>query len=106
VAVPTDPRLQIPFVPAYWERLWSDSAFQNDLQCRWRELRRGPLRETALHAMLDGWVTTLLPAQPRDAAVWGNPPANAYAGEVATLKAFLSARATWMDANLPGRCVE
>jgi len=102
--VPSYPGLKVPYVPAYWERLWTDPAFRQDLRCRWQELRKGPLQEASLNAMIDGWVEQLKLAQPRDAAVWGNPPANAYLGEVESLQAFLAKRLAWMDANLPGRC--
>ncbi len=104
VRVPSDPRREAPYVPVHWERLWTDTAFQQDLRCRWQDLREGPLQLSALHSMIDGWVEQLADAQPRDAAVWGNPPANAYAGEVESLKAFIGKRLVWMDANLPGRC--
>ncbi len=99
-----DSSLQVPFVPEYWERLWTDPAFRQDLRCRWQELRNGPLRDSALNAMIGGWAEQLATAQPRDGAVWGNPPANAYAGEVESLKEFVGKRLAWMDANLPGRC--
>jgi hypothetical protein len=94
----------VPFVPGYWERLWTDPAFHRDLRCRWQELRRGPLQIGIVSAMIDGWAEQLAAAQPRDGALWGNPPANAYAGEVESLKQFLAKRLTWMDANLPGTC--
>ena len=99
-----DPPRQLPYVPAHWERLWTDPAFHQDLRCRWQELRQGPLQMRTLHAMIDGWADELTEAQPRDASVWGNPPANAYAGEVESLKDFLVKRVAWMDSNLPGRC--
>jgi hypothetical protein len=99
-----DPPREQPYVPAHWERLWADPAFHRDLRCRWQELRKGPLQMSAVNAMIDRWVEELAAAQPRDAAVWGNPPANAYVGEVLSLKDFLGKRVTWMDANLPGRC--
>ena len=104
VRVSYDPPGLQPYVPQHWERLWADPAFHRDLTCRWQELRRGPLQLTTLTASIDAWVQELLPAQPRDAAVWGNPPANAYFGEVISLKEFLEKRLAWMDANLPGTC--
>jgi hypothetical protein len=99
-----DPPGQVPFVPAYWERLWTDPAFHQDLRCRWRDLRRGALHLDALNLLIDGWAGQLALAQPRDAARWGNPPANAYADEIRQLKEFLRRRVAWMDAHLPGAC--
>jgi hypothetical protein len=100
-----DPPGELPYVPPHWERLWADPAFHQDLRCRWQELRKGPLQMSAISAMMDGWVEELKDAQPRDAAVWGNPPADAYLGEVADLRDFLGKRLAWMDANLPGQCI-
>jgi hypothetical protein len=102
--VPYDPPRDVPYVPEYWERLWADPAFHRDLRCRWQELRQGPLELGRVHTMIDRWATQLTAAQPRDAALWGNPPANAYQGEVDMLKQFLGTRMAWMDTNLPGRC--
>jgi hypothetical protein len=102
--VPYDPPKQVPYVPRYWERLWTDPAFQQDLQCRWRELRKGPLHVDALNRQIDGWLEQLAVALPRDAALWPALPKNSYSGGEASLKEFLGKRIAWMDANLPGRC--
>jgi hypothetical protein len=100
-----DPPGRQPYVPEFWQKLWSDPAFQHDVRCRWDELRKGPLTWPRISARIDGWATQLATsAQPRDGALWGHPPPNAFAGEVDTLKSFLSKRLQWMDANLPGAC--
>jgi hypothetical protein len=99
-----DPPGKIPYVPEYWERLWTDEAFQRDLKCRWQELRNGPLRDDALNGMIDGWLDELSVALPRDAARWSELPKNAYSGGEESLKNFLGKRLAWMDANLPGTC--
>jgi hypothetical protein len=95
---------KVPYVPEYWERLWTDPAFQRDLKCRWQELRKGPLQIANLDAMIDSWMDQLAVALPRDHARWPALPKNSYHGGDQTLKTFLRTRLTWMDANLPGQC--
>ncbi len=102
--VPYSPPGKLPYVPAYWERLWSDSAFQQDVRCRWQELRRGPLALAQVNAQIDAWAEQLAGAQPRDGALWGNPPANEFGNEVRMLKEFIANRIAFMDASLPGKC--
>jgi len=102
--VPYDPPRENPYVPQYWERLWADPAFHQDLQCRWQELREGPLRLETLNARIDQWLQQLAVAMPRDAARWRDLPKNAHTGGEESLKTFLAQRVAWMDANLPGRC--
>jgi hypothetical protein len=100
--VPYNPPGRTPFVPAYWERLWTDPAFHADLRCRWQELRAGPLQLQNVTAKIDAWEATLALAQPRNDAAWGKT--GNYHAQVADLKSWLSARLAWMDANLPGSC--
>jgi len=99
-----DPPREVPYVPEYWERLWTDPAFHRLLRCRWQELRKGPLRVETLNAMIDRWVEQLAVARPRDAALWSALPKDGYQGGDEALKAFLGERLAWMDANLPGTC--
>jgi hypothetical protein len=100
--VPYNPPGKVPFVPAYWERLWTDPAFHRDVRCRWQMLRAGPLRLQHMVAKIDAWAASLALAQPRDAEAWGK--AGNYREQVAGLKAWLSERLTWLDGNLPGSC--
>jgi len=100
--VPYSPPGKVPFVSGYWERLWTDPGFHVDLRCRWQTLRGGPLQLQNMEAMIDGWAASLALAQPRDAEAWGKPAD--YRQQVAELKAWLSERLMWMDANLPGTC--
>jgi hypothetical protein len=102
--VPYDPPGRVLYVPEYWERLWSDPGFRQDLKCRWQELRTGPLRLDALNASIDGWTNQLAAALSRDAARWNEARKNSHQGAAESLKEFLATRITWMDANLPGRC--
>jgi hypothetical protein len=101
--VPYNPPGRVPFVPGYWERLWTDPAFHVDMRCRWQALRAGPLRLENMVEKIDAWAAALALAQPRNAAAWGGPAD--YREQVAGLKTWLSDRLTWMDANLPGTCL-
>jgi len=102
--VALDPGREAPYVPEFWERLWTDPGFHQALRCRWHELRQGPLRLPGVHGLIDGWVEQLQPVLARDAALWPDLPKNAWTGGADSLKMFLEKRMTWMDANLPGRC--
>lgn len=100
--VPYDPPGLMPHVPAFWERLWTDPAFHEDLRCRWNALRDGPLHLDAITSRIDRLRSELALAQPRDDARWGI--AAAYDERVNRLKTWVSARLAWMDGNLPGSC--
>lgn len=97
-----DPPGRVPYVPAYWERLWTDPAFHTHLQCRWQELRDGPLLLANLTVRIDDWTAELASAQPRDDAAWNQT--DSYQDVISNLKAWLSDRLAWLDENLPGTC--
>jgi hypothetical protein len=102
VRVAYDPPGLVPHVPEYWERLWSDPAFQADLRCRWDQLRAGPLHLDAITGHLDRWTSALSAAQPRDDSRWALT--EPYAARVSRLETWLAARLAWMDEHLPGVC--
>jgi hypothetical protein len=102
VRVAYDPPGLVPHVPPYWERLWSDAAFQADLRCRWNALRQGALHLEAIGAHIDRWTRELSQAQPRDDTRWALT--EPYAARVNRLKTWLAARLAWMDQHLPGTC--
>lgn len=99
-----DPTRKAPYVPEFWERLWTDPGFHQALRCRWQDLRQGPLRLPDVHGTIDRWVDRLEEVLARDAARWPDLPKNTWTGGADFLKTFLEKRMTWMDANLPGRC--
>jgi hypothetical protein len=81
---------------------------------RWRHLRATGLHERMLHRV-DAAVRALGPARARNfrrwriigRPVWPNPldpatgrPRTSYAAEVAHLRAWLTARVAWIDANV------
>ena len=103
-------RYQYPF---WWLKLLVEPGMQTAERCRWDALRQGPLADTAMSARLDALVAKLDEAEPRDHALWGTigvyVEPNIYVGasyveEVEWLRAWMVARAAWMDTNLPGVC--
>jgi hypothetical protein len=110
----------MPYVPFWWERFWIDTAFRNDMRCRWQELRMGTLSPARVAQRFDTWSSQLLPlAIPRQlkrfpqllGKVWPNyfvapskDPVTFFKEEVTWLRDWLDKRLRWMDANLPGSC--
>jgi hypothetical protein len=104
-----------PFqVPFWWSRFLQDPNFANALHCRWTGLRSTILSNASLTNWVDSMATYLSESEQRNfqvwpilgTYVWPNPnpiPAN-YAGEITALKAWLTQRAAWMDASMPGVC--
>ncbi len=97
----------------WYIRLLQDSAFANELNCRWTELRGTLLDTTALFQYMDSIALYSNEAQVRHYAYWGHmgaatgtpevtPPAQSYQEEVDNLKAWIRRRIIWMDANMPG----
>jgi hypothetical protein len=105
----------INFVPWWWRKFMTDSAFKNDLKCRYNFLRENVLKESNLTAYIDAMAALLQESQQRNfqkwpimgQAVYPNPspvPAS-YAEEIAYLKWWLHERLAWLDQNLPGPCI-
>lgn len=101
--------------PFWWQRLLEDSAFVGDLRCRWEHLRDNTLGVGRLHAWCDSMAAELQNGQGQNFTawpilgewVWPNPqpvPAD-YAGEITELKNWIADRWQWLDANLPGTCL-
>jgi hypothetical protein len=102
----------------YWHKIWGyyrpgDPSFHSDLKCRWLELRKGPLKVEHVHALIDGWVKVIAPAQKRDNQRWKYigkvtgfdvPALPSFEAEVAFFKNWLAGRIGWLDKNLPGTC--
>ena len=96
---------------AVWAgQLLLDRAFVTRLIARWRELRNGPLATDRLMARIDEGVAALGDAVGRNFErwpvlgqwVWPNPTPlpRTYEGEIDVLKAWLTARARWLDDNI------
>jgi subtilisin-like proprotein convertase family protein len=99
-------------VPFWWERLLQDPVFANHLRCRWETLKTTDLGINTLHQYIDSMALYLNEGQQRNFVQWPilgsyvwpnpNPIPTTYAGEIAELKNWISARWQWMDANMPG----
>lgn len=94
-------------------RMLQDSSFADELNCRWQELRGSILDTTYLFGYMDSIATYLNESQQRHYAYWGhmgaatgtpevNPPAQTYAQEIVNLKAWITRRLLWLDANMFG----
>lgn len=101
-------------VPFWWERLMEDPAFQEDVICRWTELRQTTFSTTELFQVIDSIALKLNTAKDRHfdtwpllgVYTWPNPspiPAD-YPGEIQAMKDWIQLRFNWMDNNLPGIC--
>lgn len=97
-------------VPAYWERMMSDSLFRMRVRCRWVSLRQTVLHIDTVLAYIDSTVAYINAAQQRNfvtwpilgQATWPQPqpiPQN-YAQEIARLKTWLTNRMDWLDAQI------
>jgi len=97
----------------WFVRLLEDSNFQNDLRCRWNNLRTTILSITYLNSYIDQTAAYLGQAQVRHFEKWGNlgmptgtgevePDAVTFNRQIQRLKNWIATRIAWLDANLPG----
>jgi hypothetical protein len=101
-------------MPFWWKRLVTDTLFNNNLQCRWRELRSETFDTTHIFHLIDSAAALLSNAQVRHfrqwpilgTYVWPNPSplAQTFAEEIDHMKQFIIGRLAWIDGNLPGTC--
>lgn len=99
--------------PGWYVRLLQDTSFQNELRCRWNELRTTILSETSLFNYIDANALVLEEAQARHFERWGNlgintgaPEVDAdpatFEGQLLKFKNWINLRLNWLDANIPG----
>ncbi len=109
-------------VPAWWERLNSDTNYKNQTKCQYTQYRQTIFSKPALYAVIDSAVLILKTpsgtssALKRDSAKWniiGNyvwpnptPVPTSFNGEITELKNWLSKRINWLDVNVPGTCIQ
>ncbi len=97
-------------MPAYWERMMSDTLFKKHLRCRWNTLRQSFLHLDSLFAFIDSTVAYIDSAQQRNfetwqilgVATWPQPapiPQN-YSEEIQRLKLGLILRFHWLDSAI------
>jgi hypothetical protein len=98
----------------FWVKKLTDIPEVSDqINCRWNQLRNGPLHTDSLMKYIDDRLTEMGDAPTRNFQRWdilGNYVwPNSYVGdtyeeEVAFLKNWLTTRLTWMDDNMLGEC--
>ncbi len=98
-------------VPVWWQKLLKDPEFTNELNYRYRELRKTTLSISRLEQRIDSIAGVLNEPQQRNFSrwpvlgkyIWSNSKVyNTYNEEVAFLKTWLKQRITWLDNNMPG----
>ena len=101
--------------PFWWKGLWGDTAFVNQMRCKWKELRLDHWSYEQITEAADSLVNVLQEAAVRNFErwpvlgqyVWPNYyVAPAYDDEIFWMKNWLKDRLEWLDANLPGTCGE
>jgi hypothetical protein len=101
-------------VPFWWKHLLLDTTYQNNMRCRWKELRTSVLSEKHIFSVIDSMSNLVQEAQVRHynrwdilgKYVWPNPYpiANTHQEEIANMKRWISNRLPWLDLNIKGRC--
>lgn len=88
----------------WWGQLFQDPDFVQAWVDRWFELRLGALSNANLAGIVDGFGSQIgNEAGARDAARWpDNAPSGVFLDEIAGLRSWLTAHATWIDGQLPG----
>ncbi len=101
----------------WYIRLLQDSTFQNELRCTYENYRQSIFDTTAIFNYIDSMGTIVQNAQARHFKKWPllghsgpdyeiGPFATTYYAELDTLKSWINKRLLWLDANIPGLCVQ
>jgi hypothetical protein len=99
-----------PWGYGWWKRLFADPGFRQAHIDRWQELRGNVFATTNLMAIVDRYAAQIgTNAATRDYSRWNMWPSAAhgsnYPGEIAYLKAWISNRVAWTDAQFTARPV-
>ena len=101
-------------VPFWWNRMMEDTLFQNNLRCRWENLKPIVFDTTIINKYIDSMAFRLDESQFRNynqwpilgSYVWPNYYiGNSYQAEVDTLKWWIKQRFEWLDENIPGNLI-
>ncbi len=101
--------------PFWWLVLAQEQHFAGKLKCRWKDLRNSLLSDDHLAFVVDSLVNLLGNAPERNFETWNilnkRVWPNYYVGgswdaEINWLKNWLKNRAQWLDAALPGSCID
>jgi hypothetical protein len=101
--------------PGWHTRLLQDTAFANELNCRWNLFRKDILNTDSLLNWVDANASYLWQAQQRHYTRWpilglnvGTPVVGyiptTFQGEINGFKNWIQLRLNWLDANMPGTC--
>ena len=104
--------------PFWWEKLMQDSSFTNKVNCRWQELKENVLSVQNFFHNIDSLTNYLNEAQNRNYErwpnvlghyIWPNPDGwqnrKTYTSEINWMKQWIYNRISWIDANIPGECL-
>ncbi|MEP6647669.1 MAG: CotH kinase family protein [Saprospiraceae bacterium] len=99
--------------PTWWPRLLQDTFFQNELRCRYNDLRENVLSTSAINHYIDSLSFAFAPVEGRNYDRWpvlgiyvwpNNFIGQTFQEEVDYMKNWITGRLAWMDENLPGNC--
>jgi hypothetical protein len=86
----------------FWKDLYLDPQFKCYLSKRWNELTQPgkPMNLTSINNLIDTTVALIAPAVAREESRWGS--VGNHSNQINGIKTFLSARTTWINANIGG----
>jgi len=100
-------------IPFWWDRLQQDTSYNNQLRCRWENLRLNQLHIDTVLNYIDTLAQYLDESQQRNfqrwpilgTYIWPNDYVGSnYASEITYLKNWIISRIAWIDNNIPGNC--
>ena len=79
----------------WYPRLFDDPAFRSEFVARWHELRAGPLADARMNAIIDAQAAEITDGLAEAQGL----PFSTWTQRIASMKAYLSARAAYLDSN-------
>jgi len=89
-------------VPFWWSKLLQDTTYANEMKCRWLYHRSNALDTAVIFHVIDSVANYIKLVSSRHFTEF-NFAAN-FQNQVDSLKDWIGARLTWMDANMFGNC--
>jgi len=100
-------------LPFWWEKFNQDTTYNNQLRCRWENLRLKELHSDTIINFVDTLAAYLNESQQRNFQRWpilgtyvwpNNFIGTTYTSEINYLKNWINSRIAWIDNNIPGNC--